>query len=1039
MAEGLALFDGPTLHRLAPAPLPRAALVLLCGTVAAPALDAVAGGRAGVPFASVTVSAMPDSGRVVGPLPDGPDGARAVNDRYAAEHPAVLAPSLAHDLLWSGDGHDQYEEATLHAVLAMVHLQVIAASPWIAHLGTELTRRQNSLAVTLANSRHPGSAAMTVRADDGPGTIPGGDPSMQTPDFWSIPFAGGPVTDRPAPTSARRGPRGLRRRPPGRALPAALRPGARWFPGERSRQGLAGPGRAAARGDHPRPGLGRRRGRRQRPRDRRRGARLRPRRGPGLLAGVTTADAALSPAGARRAWWVLGAMCLPLLAQSLDVSGIGLLLPSIGADLDAGPTALGWVMNANPLAFGALLLTAGWVADRFGPRALLLTGVGAFGVASALCAVAPSTGFLIAARATQGLASAACFTTSLAVVSATFDERRRPGAIGAWGAVSGAGSAFGPLLAGALAATLGWRWFFVINAPLCLLAVPVIAVLTRPAAATPADPVALPRHGRRDTSTRTGTGIGPTNGLGLAAVAVGFVALSLAVGSSVPPAARLVPALLAAAALAVLWHGRRAGRPVVDPAALAGPWSRAALAVGFSSTWAFGVVLVIGSAMLQQVRGMGPMAAGTTFLAFSGAFALAGAAVGRMVRRAGVGTTMGAGMALTVVGAGAAGPAPVRRRPRGDPGGPGRRRPRPGPGVRRVDHRVAGGGARRLDRRGHRLGADPPAARLGARRGRVGRASWPPPRPGPPRPRSPTSSAWRSPSPRSWRCSAAPPWPPSGRGATTPPRRVGSLHAVLLPEPDDARLALAAVLGAFRSLELQPVQRDVLRDVAATVYGLDIDAEPIEPLAPEQVMAAGATIELRQQAVHLMVVLELIADPVPPDQAPRSSTTPTPSASTRRCSTTPATSPTTTSPSCTPTSSGRAGTPRSPSRSRCTAKCSSSPARSSPTAAPSPTRRSPGSGRASATCPRAAGAAAWPTSTPATASRSPASATASTRSGPVTTSSTCSPTTRPRPRASSTCSPSSPPACPTRRAWCCWRSPSACSRTGPSTTSPARP
>ena len=147
---------------------------------------------------------------------------------------------------------------------------------------------------------------------------------------------------------------------------------------------------------------------------------------------MSTADAALSPAGARRAWWVLGAMCLPLLAQSLDVSGIGLLLPSIGADLDAGPTALGWVMNANPLAFGALLLTAGWVGRPLRPRTLLLGGVGAFGVASALCAVAPSTGFLIAARATQGLASAACFTTSLAVVSATFDERRRPGAIGAW-------------------------------------------------------------------------------------------------------------------------------------------------------------------------------------------------------------------------------------------------------------------------------------------------------------------------------------------------------------------------------------------------------------------------------------------------------------------------------------------------------------------------------------------------------------------------------------------------------------------------------
>jgi len=342
----------------------------------------------------------------------------------------------------------------------------------------------------------------------------------------------------------------------------------------------------------------------------------------------------------RRAWWVLGAMCLPLLAQSLDVSGIGLLLPSIGTDLGAGPTDLGWVMNANPLAFGALLLTAGWVADRFGPRALLLGGVGVFGVASALCAVAPSTGFLVAARAAQGLASAACFTTSLAVVDATFDERRRPGAIGAWGAVSGAGSAFGPLIAGALAATLGWRWFFVINAPLCLLAVPVIAVLTRPTPVAPGGTAA------------SAPSIGRPPRVGLVAVAVGFVALSLAVGSSVPPAARLVPALIALAALAALWAGHRRGRPVVDPTALAGPWSRAALAVGFASTWAFGVVLVVGSALLQQVRGMGPMAAGVTFLAFSGAFAVAGAFVGRMVRRAGVGSTMGAGMALTVVALG---------------------------------------------------------------------------------------------------------------------------------------------------------------------------------------------------------------------------------------------------------------------------------------------------------------------------------------------------------------------------------------------------
>jgi hypothetical protein len=198
VAAALALFDGPTLHRLAPEPLPRAALVVLCGTVGAGPLAAVASGRAEVAFTSVGVAPMPGSGRVVGPAPGG-DGARAVNDRYAAEHAALVAPSLAHDLLWSGDGGDRYEEATLHALLAMVHLQVISRSPWIAHLGTELARRQNSLAVTLANSRHPGSAAISVRADDGTGTIPGGAPGMQTRDFWSIPFAPGGATGRPAP------------------------------------------------------------------------------------------------------------------------------------------------------------------------------------------------------------------------------------------------------------------------------------------------------------------------------------------------------------------------------------------------------------------------------------------------------------------------------------------------------------------------------------------------------------------------------------------------------------------------------------------------------------------------------------------------------------------------------------------------------------------------------------------------------------------------------------------------------------------------
>ena len=181
---GLALYDDDRLIARAPDPVVRAALVFLAPTAAAPALAAFLAGESAV--GRLTIAAMPGSGRVVGET--GEPGVRALNDRYASEHPAVITPSLAHDLLWSG-GSDHHEEATLHAVLAMVHLQLVARLPHVAGLGTELTRRQNSLALTLVNSRHPGSDGIAVRADDGTSTIPGGDPKLDGPDFWSIPFA----------------------------------------------------------------------------------------------------------------------------------------------------------------------------------------------------------------------------------------------------------------------------------------------------------------------------------------------------------------------------------------------------------------------------------------------------------------------------------------------------------------------------------------------------------------------------------------------------------------------------------------------------------------------------------------------------------------------------------------------------------------------------------------------------------------------------------------------------------------------------------
>ncbi len=185
------------LRRRAPDPGPRAGLVALAVTVAAPAVEELLGGRLVVRLLGLGATASP--GRIVGPRVGGAPDERVVNERYRAEHPALLAGSLAHDLLWSGDGAGQYEEVTLHALCALVHAQLLARAPFLANLGTELARRQNSLAITLLNSRHPGSATIAVRAADGPGTIPGGAPGMQTPDFWSIPFVAGPPAEADAP------------------------------------------------------------------------------------------------------------------------------------------------------------------------------------------------------------------------------------------------------------------------------------------------------------------------------------------------------------------------------------------------------------------------------------------------------------------------------------------------------------------------------------------------------------------------------------------------------------------------------------------------------------------------------------------------------------------------------------------------------------------------------------------------------------------------------------------------------------------------
>src|SRR6267154_4165423 len=164
----------------------------------------------------------------------------------------------------------------------------------------------------------------------------------------------------------------------------------------------------------------------------------------------------------------------------LDSSVVSVALPSIQRELGGGLAGQQWVTNAYLLTLGSLILLGGSLGDIFGERRIFALGVGGFGATSLLCAVAPSIGLLVAFRALQGVAGALLTPSSLAIIVATFPERERGPAIGTWTAWGTIASALGPLVGGELLNVGSWRWIFVINVPLVLACLLLVAAAVPP-------------------------------------------------------------------------------------------------------------------------------------------------------------------------------------------------------------------------------------------------------------------------------------------------------------------------------------------------------------------------------------------------------------------------------------------------------------------------------------------------------------------------------------------------------------------------------
>ena len=179
------------------------------------------------------------------------------------------------------------------------------------------------------------------------------------------------------------------------------------------------------------------------------------------------------PISQSRRIWTLVIVSLGLFMTVLDNLVVNVALPSIHRDLGASIQTLEWTVNAYVLAYAVLLLTGAALGDRLGRKRMFMIGIGVFTAGSAAAALSPSIGFLIAARAVQGVGAAIVTPLTLTLLAEAFPPEQRGLALGVWSAISGIGVAAGPLVGGALTQLSSWHLIFWVNVPIGLALIPL--------------------------------------------------------------------------------------------------------------------------------------------------------------------------------------------------------------------------------------------------------------------------------------------------------------------------------------------------------------------------------------------------------------------------------------------------------------------------------------------------------------------------------------------------------------------------------------
>jgi EmrB/QacA subfamily drug resistance transporter len=334
-------------------------------------------------------------------------------------------------------------------------------------------------------------------------------------------------------------------------------------------------------------------------------------------------------------WWALGAICIATFMLLLDVTIVNVALPEIERDLNADFNDLQWVINAYALTLGAILLTAGSVADRIGRRRVFTAGLVVFSLASLACALADSPLALNLARGVQGLGGAAIFATSLALLAEAFQgNRERSIALAAWGATTGASVAIGPLIGGLIIEVASWEWIFLVNVPVGAIAIALTLLRVRESR----DPAA-----------------GPIDWAGLVffSTALGALIFGLQRGNAEGWGSTVIVSALAGAAVALalfILVERRRESPMLDLRLFRKPTtSGASVAVLAMAAGVFAMLLFI-TLYLQNVLGYDALEAGLRLLPLTLAAFFAAAIGARLGERLPLAGLLGVGLSLAGTG-----------------------------------------------------------------------------------------------------------------------------------------------------------------------------------------------------------------------------------------------------------------------------------------------------------------------------------------------------------------------------------------------------